>query len=207
MLKKTALFLFSLTFTNLSYGATLNDDSENLKSLDRLLTRLSIDINSINNQQLPIPLTLSCKESDQTKKDIITLLIKHGASINKCDDERSCPLLTALMNNSSPDIVRFLIQNGANYNNPLSSVMPIEYIVLHKKIDMLDIIFEECKRNRNAILILLFGMEQFKLIDFYENKGIKLSNDYIEALDIPNNLFPAFSFRYNQYLEWKSQQQ
>ncbi|PCI74619.1 hypothetical protein COB28_00725 [Candidatus Dependentiae bacterium] len=208
MLKKIFLFLFILFFTTGSYGAELKlsartiinimCDSQNFERFNLMLTEASkikklIDINEIIEGELPINMILYLDDiDDETKIKCIAALIKHGADINKSDGDDIQPLGLSIFLNSSPDIIRFLLQNHASFLINSDNYHPLTLLCEQSNTDIFDIFFEERANCKDNILGTLIRLKKFTLVNFYEERGTKLDD-------------PSDVRFYDKYLAWKHQ--
>ncbi|WP_300365563.1 ankyrin repeat domain-containing protein [Brachyspira sp.] len=73
--------------------------------------------------------------------DVVAALISKGANVNAINDRGVSPLHTAIIKNQSEDIIKVLLDNGADYNIEeanfsalaLAEIMNVPYMHLFKK--------------------------------------------------------------------------
>lgn len=126
---------------------------ENLK----LLIQLGGDIEKENFEN-DSPLSIACSDE---YFDCVQLLIKHGAKINKVSPPSltgSTPLRSAIYYAEDLDLVKYLVENGAdiNLNNPIMAAISVENIEILEYLIENGVELDKAK-NRNGEDVFAFA--------------------------------------------------
>ena len=124
------------------------------------------------NSLLHIAVKSGCKEAVQQ-------LTRYG--INSKNSDGDTPLHVALFSDASTEIIKLLINNGADVHIPNNAgITPLQLIALRCRKDypcaeILELIFDRTTVNIETILKYAFNTEQLKLLRLLYNRGSLLS--------------------------------
>lgn len=99
----------------------------------------TIDINKLNFNESSA-LTIACEYNiNHCNDELIMLLIYHGADINQCTFKNQNALILSIEKNNS-EMVSFLIDNGANFDNIINKEMYLDSILQMGHYEIIDLI-------------------------------------------------------------------
>ena len=100
---------------------------------------IDININKFNFNESSA-LTIACEYNiNHCNDELIMLLIHHGADVNKTTFKNQNALILSIEKNNS-EMVSFLIDNGANFDNIINKEMYIDSILQMGHYEIIDLI-------------------------------------------------------------------